>query len=238
MGSSHAQTPSLAHPELPDPDCGPGFHTRSRPAAQPAARDRPRHPPHRPTTTDTGANTMSQRLQIVLPDPIATAAPGARRRRRRATSHARGPDGPRRRRQAAKNGQVRTVKHHPARRRAKQASARAGLSPTAATPIGERRCGADPRAPRQIPPAAAQPQRRLVERRRPCRDPLRARRMAQRARRHGEDPREELAFHTQITDYARTLGQEGGGVTKNGSPERHRTRGPLRVIPTHPPRSL
>jgi len=30
----------------------------------------------------------------------------------------------------------------------------------------------------------------------------------------GDDPREELAFHRQLEDYARTLREQGGGVTK------------------------
>jgi hypothetical protein len=34
----------------------------------------------------------------------------------------------------------------------------------------------------------------------------------------GIDPREELAFHTQLADYAHTLRQEGGGVTKAWKP--------------------
>jgi hypothetical protein len=34
----------------------------------------------------------------------------------------------------------------------------------------------------------------------------------------GVDPREELAFHTQLTDYAQALRQEGGGVTKAWKP--------------------
>ena len=34
----------------------------------------------------------------------------------------------------------------------------------------------------------------------------------------GEDPREELAFHAQLTDYSHTLRQEGGGVTKAWKP--------------------
>ena len=34
----------------------------------------------------------------------------------------------------------------------------------------------------------------------------------------GEDPREELAFQAQLADYARALRGEGGGVTKAWSP--------------------
>jgi hypothetical protein len=34
----------------------------------------------------------------------------------------------------------------------------------------------------------------------------------------GEDPREELAFQTQLSDYALTLRQQGGGVTKAWKP--------------------
>ncbi len=34
----------------------------------------------------------------------------------------------------------------------------------------------------------------------------------------GIDPRDELAFHTQLTDYAHALRQEGGGVTKAWKP--------------------
>jgi hypothetical protein len=34
----------------------------------------------------------------------------------------------------------------------------------------------------------------------------------------GQDPREELAFQTQLADYAQTLRQEGGGVTKAWKP--------------------
>src|SRR5439155_7229027 len=73
MRRSHAQTPSLVHAELPDRDYGPAFARPLEPSrsgllpgivrgirsvAQPGSR--------------TGANTMSRRLQIVLPDPVAT----------------------------------------------------------------------------------------------------------------------------------------------------------------------
>jgi hypothetical protein len=34
----------------------------------------------------------------------------------------------------------------------------------------------------------------------------------------GEDPREELAFQTQLADYAQTLRQQGGGVSKAWKP--------------------
>lgn len=34
----------------------------------------------------------------------------------------------------------------------------------------------------------------------------------------GSDPREELAFHHQLKDYAHTLQQEGGGITKRWTP--------------------
>jgi hypothetical protein len=34
----------------------------------------------------------------------------------------------------------------------------------------------------------------------------------------GQDPREELAFQAQLADYAHTLRQEGGGVTKAWKP--------------------
>jgi conjugative relaxase-like TrwC/TraI family protein len=34
IGRSHAQTPSLAHPELPDPEWGPGFHHPTAPSRQ------------------------------------------------------------------------------------------------------------------------------------------------------------------------------------------------------------
>ncbi|HXB64637.1 MAG TPA: hypothetical protein VNV42_07155 [Solirubrobacteraceae bacterium] len=34
----------------------------------------------------------------------------------------------------------------------------------------------------------------------------------------GIDPREELAFHHQLADYAQTLRQESGGVTKAWKP--------------------
>lgn len=34
----------------------------------------------------------------------------------------------------------------------------------------------------------------------------------------GVDPREELAFHAQLADYAQALRQEGGGVTKAWKP--------------------
>jgi hypothetical protein len=34
----------------------------------------------------------------------------------------------------------------------------------------------------------------------------------------GLDPRDELAFQTQLNDYAHTLHQEGGGVTKTWTP--------------------
>lgn len=34
----------------------------------------------------------------------------------------------------------------------------------------------------------------------------------------GQDPREELAFQTQLADYAQTLRQQGGGVAKTWTP--------------------
>jgi hypothetical protein len=34
----------------------------------------------------------------------------------------------------------------------------------------------------------------------------------------GQDPREELAFHHQLADYAHTLRQQGGGVEKHWQP--------------------
>jgi hypothetical protein len=34
----------------------------------------------------------------------------------------------------------------------------------------------------------------------------------------GQDPREELAFQTQLADYSHTLRQEGGGVAKAWKP--------------------
>jgi len=34
----------------------------------------------------------------------------------------------------------------------------------------------------------------------------------------GQDPREELAFQTQLADYAQVLRQQGGGVTKAWKP--------------------
>ena len=34
----------------------------------------------------------------------------------------------------------------------------------------------------------------------------------------GQDPREELAFQQQLADYAETLRQQGGGVTKTWRP--------------------
>lgn len=34
----------------------------------------------------------------------------------------------------------------------------------------------------------------------------------------GQDPREELAFQTQLTDYAHSLRSEGGGVTRTWTP--------------------
>ncbi len=37
MRSSRAQTPSLAHPELPDPEWGPGFDRRRLPSLNPAS---------------------------------------------------------------------------------------------------------------------------------------------------------------------------------------------------------
>jgi hypothetical protein len=43
--------------------------------------------------------------------------------------------------------------------------------------------------------------------------------VANRLRPHGGvDPREEFAFHAQLGDYAHTLRQEGGGVTKAWKP--------------------
>jgi hypothetical protein len=34
----------------------------------------------------------------------------------------------------------------------------------------------------------------------------------------GQDPREELAFHRQLADYAHTLRQQGGGVERTWQP--------------------
>jgi hypothetical protein len=35
---------------------------------------------------------------------------------------------------------------------------------------------------------------------------------------HGDDPREELAFHAQLSDFAAQQRQQGGGVTKAWKP--------------------
>ncbi len=71
MRRSNAQTPSLAHPELPGPRLGDELPPAAR--AQPHQShtgDRPRDQPDRqPTSTTT--NTMSQRVQVVPPDPAA-----------------------------------------------------------------------------------------------------------------------------------------------------------------------
>jgi hypothetical protein len=42
--------------------------------------------------------------------------------------------------------------------------------------------------------------------------------MASRTRRNNHDPRNELAFQTQLNDYAQTLRNKGGGVTKAWTP--------------------
>jgi hypothetical protein len=42
-----------------------------------------------------------------------------------------------------------------------------------------------------------------------------------------EDPRHELAFHAQLSDYSRELRQEGGGVTRAWQPAAASQLGPL-----------
>ena len=50
------------------------------------------------------------------------------------------------------------------------------------------------------------------------RDSLRPGRLARGDRRQGRDPREELAFHHQLADFAHTLRQQGGGVESTWQP--------------------
>ena len=65
MRRSHAQTPSLVHPELPDMEYGTGLSADARtepPAADPRACTR--HPPHPPSTRPyPGPHTMSRKIQ-------------------------------------------------------------------------------------------------------------------------------------------------------------------------------
>jgi hypothetical protein len=43
----------------------------------------------------------------------------------------------------------------------------------------------------------------------------------------GQHPREELAFHHQLTDYAHTLRQQAAASPRPGSRDYHRTDGPI-----------
>ena len=90
MRRSHAQTPSLAHPELPDRDYGPNFHRHDRAEPhQPAYRGSPAPSTASSNPPSTGANTMSQRVQVVLSDPVAAQLRELAARRRHTTLHAR-----------------------------------------------------------------------------------------------------------------------------------------------------
>ena len=218
MSRSHAQTPSLAHPELPDPDYGPGLHppiapSRTSPIPGIVRGDQPDHQP-----TSTGANTMSQRRQIVLPDPVdqqlhelaaaADTPPSTLAAQMVQAGVA----------QAAKDGKVRPLRPTPCSSAREAASARPGLSPTAATASGAGRCGARSSRCTAATPNSSHAQGQMVDS-----DATTETLCALAAWRAelddaGQDPREELAFQTQLADYSQVLRQQGGGVTKAWKP--------------------
>jgi hypothetical protein len=219
MRESHAQTPSLAHPEPPDPAYGTNYHhpiapsRTSRISGIVRALNRAINPPA------PGTNTMSQRIQVVLSDPVAHQL------RELAT----GADTPHSTlaaqliqnelARATKNGHVRPP--HPA---AMIVNANTGDRPPWLEPYG-----GDPEWRQQIWRATVALHGRYPHHLEALNDKwwtdestLEALAAlttwrAELDETH-QDPRNELAFQTQLNDYAQRLHQTGGGVTKAWKP--------------------
>ena len=164
---------------------------------------------------------MSQRVQVVLPDPVASPAPRARRRRRHTTLDARRTV----RRETASPRPPRTARsarcaQPPCSSAATAASDAPWLEPYGGDPDWRQQMwGADRRAARPLPRTSSKrsktnggPTNQHVE--------TLCALAVWRAELDdaGQDPRDELAFHTQLTDYAQLLRQKGGGVTKAWKP--------------------
>ena len=161
---------------------------------------------------------MSHRMQVVLPDPVATqldelAAAAGEPPSTLAGQLVRNGVA------AAKDGKVSPLRQRPSWSAARAASVRGGLSPTAVTPTGAQEMwGAivalHGRYPRLLAAlkdgwwsdeAHTETLCALAVWRAEIDDA-------------GMDPREELAFQDQLADYAQVLRQEGGGVTKAWKP--------------------
>ena len=197
--------------------------TRSRPAAQPATGDRPRHQPHRPTITNTGANTMSHKLQIVLPDPVALQLQELAAGADTPPSTLAGQIVRNGVALAAKDGKVRPLRPAPVLVGGKGSERAPWLEPYGGDANWRTAdVGPDRRATRPLPPRPRHAQRRLVDRRLTHRDTLRARRMASRNRRHGPRPprRARLpkpAHRLRPHSYA----SKAAASPRHGNPARH-----------------
>ena len=178
---------------------------------------------------------MSQRRQIVLPDPVD----------QQLRELAAGADTPpstlaaqmvQARRRARQPRTARSARCAPRRcsSAATAASARPGLSPTAATASGASRCGApSSRCTAATRRQLASAQRQMVDRRITHRDAVRARRLASRTRRRRPGP----ARRARLPEPARRLlptscASKAAASPRHGSPVRHRRSGPRSSRPT------
>ena len=184
MRTSRAQTPSLAHPELADPEYGTGYRRRScrAAAASPASRAQSAASSNRPNK---GANTMSQRIGIVLPGPRRRAAARARRSTGDPPATLAGQMVRNSIALAASGGKVRPLRQ---RRHSSSAAAQSelrGSRPTAATRTWRRRCG-EPSSPcTAATPGTSATSKRAGGPTRPTPRSCRTRHLAGRTRRHG-----------------------------------------------------
>ncbi len=224
--SAHALPPAR---RAGQPRMGTGLRASARPKPQPAARSRAEHPPRRRPRPLSGPGTMSQRLQIVLPDPVASPAPGAGRRSAGepiATLAA----------QILRNGVALAAEdrqghersqHPPKPCREDGPTAPDGLSPTAATPHGDRRYGA-----RSWRCTAATPGHLEHLKDGWWTDEAQTETLCALATwraeidDHGRDPREELAFHQQLGRLSPTLCASWAAASAGrGSPARRHLSG-------------
>ncbi len=219
MRGSRAHTPSLAAPRATRPRVGARLRADARAEPQPPARSSRAPSTASPNPTDhrTGADEPAPSDRP--PRPRRRPAPGARRQRRRT------PRDPRRRRSCEtasprrrRPARSRRPPNQPRRLAGEDGRAPPGSSPTAAT-RWRGRCGARSSRCTAATPATSRHLKdgwwtdeaqtetlcALAVWRAEIDD-------------HGRDPREELAFHHQLADYAHTLRQQGGGVDDTWHP--------------------
>ena len=161
---------------------------------------------------------MSRRFQIVLSDPVATqlhelAVAAGEPPSTVAAQFVRSGVS-----EAARDGKVRPLRPRAALTAQRSLSVPSGLSLTAGIQLGAVRCGVDRRAAWSLPAAARGAKEGW------WRDEVHTEILCALAVWRGEiddageNPREELAFHRQLADYADALRQQGGGVSKAWKP--------------------